>query len=206
LHNILHPLKSGTLKKYGHVPDAELMERYREMPDPEVLGELYQRYMLLVYGVCMKYLRSREDSQDAVMQIYETVVREIPRFEIRQFKSWLYGVTRNHCLMKLRKDSSDRLKQEKISSEMVMESDSINHLIEVDEDSTLQKRLKECMELLKEEQRRCVELFYYRQCCYREIASELSLEENKVKSYIQNGKRNLKICIDSKTVMKNVGD
>jgi RNA polymerase sigma-70 factor (ECF subfamily) len=182
------------------------VEQYRSKPDPEVLGDLYQRYMILVYGVCMKYLKSREDSQDAVMQIYEILVHEIPRFEIRHFKSWLYGVTRNHCLMKLRKDSSDRLKQDKISSEIFMESSSINHLMEENEDDGRQERLKACMDKLKEEQRRCVELFYYQQHCYREIAAELMLDENKVKSSIQNGKRNLKICIESKTVMKNVGD
>jgi RNA polymerase sigma-70 factor, ECF subfamily len=199
-------LISGTIKKYGNIPDAELVKRYRVKPDPEVLGELYQRYLLLVYGVCMKYLKSRDDSQDAVMQIYETLVHEIPRFEIRHFKSWLYGVTRNHCLMKLRKDAANRLKQEKISSEMFMESSAINHLMEEKEDDDLQERLKACMEQLKEEQRRCVELFYYQQQCYREIAASLKLDENKVKSYIQNGKRNLKICIDSKKVAKNVGD
>jgi RNA polymerase sigma-70 factor (ECF subfamily) len=199
-------LKSGAINKYQNFSDAELMERYRSMPDPEVLGDLYQRYMVLVYGVCMKYLKSREDSQDAVMQIYETLVREIPRFEIRHFKSWLYGVTRNHCLMKLRKDSSGRLKQDKISSEMFMESTSTIHPIEEKEDEELQERLKACMEQLKEEQRRCVELFYYHQHCYREIAAELMLDENKVKSFIQNGKRNLKICIESKTVMKDVRD
>jgi RNA polymerase sigma-70 factor (ECF subfamily) len=199
-------LKSGAINKYQNFSDAELMERYRSMPDPEVLGDLYQRYMVLVYGVCMKYLKSREDSQDAVMQIYETLVREIPRFEIRHFKSWLYGVTRNHCLMKLRKDSSGRLKQDKISSEMFMESTSTIHPIEEKEDEELQERLKACMEQLKEEQRRCVELFYYHQHCYREIAAELMLDENKVKSFIQNGKRNLKTCIESKTVMKDVRD
>ena len=194
------------IKKYKHVPDAELVEQYRSKPDPEVLGELYERYMVLVYGVSMKYLKNREDSQDAVMQIYETLVHEIPRFEIRHFKSWLYGVTRNHCLMKLRRDSSVRLKQEKISSEMFMESDSINHLIEENENENMQERLKACMEQLKEEQRRCVELFYYRQNCYREIAAALMLDENKVKSFIQNGKRNLKNCIESKKALKNDGE
>jgi RNA polymerase sigma-70 factor, ECF subfamily len=199
-------LKSGTIKKYQPLADAELVERFRSMPDPEVLGELYQRYMILVYGVCMKYLKNREDSQDAVMQIYETLVREIPRFEIRHFKSWLYGVTRNHCLMKLRKDTSDRLKQDEISSGMFMESASDFHLMEEKEDEALKEILKACLEKLKEEQRRCVELFYYRQHCYREIAAELMLDEHNVKSFIQNGKRNLKNCIESKKVMKNAGD
>jgi RNA polymerase sigma-70 factor (ECF subfamily) len=87
-----------------------------------------------------------------------------------------------------------------------MESASINHLMEEKENEDLQERLKACLEHLKDEQRRCVELFYYRQHCYREIAAELMLDENKVKSFIQNGKRNLKNCIESKKVMKNVGE
>ena len=142
-------MKSGTIKKYQHVPDAELLERLRSTPDPEVLGELYQRYMVLVYGVCMKYLKNREDSRDAVMQIYETLVRKIPRFEIRHFKGWLYGVTRNHCLMKLRKDSSDRLQQDEISSGMFMESASDFHLMEEKEDEALKELLRACLEKLR---------------------------------------------------------
>jgi RNA polymerase sigma-70 factor (ECF subfamily) len=205
-HNFSHPLNSGISRKYDHIPDAELVDRFRSMPDQEVLGALYQRYMVLVYGVCMKYLKNREDSQDAVMQIYEILLREIPRFEIRHFKSWLYGVTRNHCLMKLRKDSAERLRQEKISSEIFMESVAVNHLMEEQEDLTIQERLKTCLEQLKEEQRRCVELFYYQQHCYREIAALLMLDENKVKSYIQNGKRNLKICLEAKIITNDVRD
>jgi RNA polymerase sigma-70 factor (ECF subfamily) len=186
--------------------DEELAMQYRQKPDLEVLGILYKRYMYLVYGVCMKYLKNRDDSQDAVMQIFETLVIEIPRFEIRNFKSWLYGVSRNHCLMKLRKDHSERNRYEKISGDLFMESTVVLHPIEETDNDEIQEKLKACMEQLKEEQRRCVELFYYHQHCYKEIAAELSLDENRVKSFIQNGKRNLKICIESKAVLKNVDD
>lgn len=171
-----------------------------------MLGALYKRYMYLVYGVCMKYLKNREDSQDAVMQIFEILVTDIPKFEIRNFKSWLYGVSRNHCLMKLRKDKVERNRHHIIADEIFMESTAISHPIEETADEDLQVRLKACMERLKEEQRRCVELFYYHQHCYKEIANELMLDESKVKSFIQNGKRNLKICIESKAVLKNVED
>lgn len=193
---------------HNHPPlsDTELINLYREKSDLEVLGVLYKRYMLLVYGVCMKYLKNRDDSQDAVMQIFETLVNDVPRFEIRNFKSWLYGVTRNHCLMKLRKDHTERNRHDLFSGEIFMESTSVSHPIEETEDQLLQERLKNCMEQLKEEQRRCVELFYYHQRCYKEIATELALDENKVKSAIQNGKRNLKICIESKPLVKNVQD
>jgi RNA polymerase sigma-70 factor (ECF subfamily) len=157
--------------------------------------------MYLVYGVGMKYLKNRDESQDAVMQIFEVLVKDIPRFEIRNFKSWLYGVTRNHCMMILRKGNLERRRKEDFHD--FMETTKVVHPIEEQEDEDMQTRLKACMEQLKEQQRLCVEMFYYRQKCYREIAAELALKENDVKSFIQNGKRNLKICLE-KTVIRNV--
>ena len=196
---------SDTPHKYSNLSDAELLARYRQKPDPEVLGVLYKRYMYLVYGLCIRYLKNRDDSQDAVMQIFETLVHDIPKFEIRNFKGWLYGVSRNHCLMKLRKDHADRNRFENMTEEIFMESTSVLHPVEEQDNEIIQMHLKTCLEQLKEEQRNCVELFYYQQFCYKEIAARLMFDENKVKSCIQNGKRNLKICLESKAVLKNVG-
>jgi len=156
--------------------------------------------MYLVYGVCLKYLKNRDDSQDAVMHIFEVLVTDIPRFEICNFRSWLYGVSRNHCLMKLRKDGRERMHRETLVD--FMETTQDLHPIE-EQDEDLQARLAICLEKLKEHQRMCVELFYYRQKCYREIATELALNEPDVKSFIQNGKRNLKICLENQ-VLKDV--
>jgi RNA polymerase sigma-70 factor, ECF subfamily len=197
-------LNSGLINKYEQFSDAELITIYCEKPDLEILGDLYKRYMYLVYGVCMKYLKNRDDSQDAVMQIFEIIVRDIPRFEIRNFKSWLYGVSRNYCLMKLRKDHADRKRLDGFSLEIFMESTTSLHPIEEQNNEEIQILLEKCMEQLKEEQRLCVELFYYQQYCYKEIAEQLKFDENRVKSCIQNGKRNLKICLESKAVLKNV--
>jgi len=183
--------------------DEELVRLFREKQDLELLGVLYKRYMYLVYGVCMKYLKNREDSQDAVMQIFELLVKDIPRFEIRNFKGWLYTVCRNYCLMQLRKNSKEKNRHPEISAVVFMESTTVMHPIEEEPNEDLQERLKLCLEQLKEEQRQCVELFYYRQQCYKEIATVLNIGEDKVKSYIQNGKRNLKICIESKAELKN---
>jgi len=194
-------LNSGKYRPYVNLDDEELVKSYRERLDLEMLGILYKRYMYLVYGICMKYLKNRDDSQDAVMQIFEVLVNDIPRFEIRNFKSWLYGVSRNHCLMKLRKENLERSRKESFG--IFMESTRVMHPIEEQEDEDLQARLKTCLEQLKEHQRLCVEMFYYRQKCYREIANELALQENEVKSFIQNGKRNLKICLE-KHILKNV--
>jgi RNA polymerase sigma-70 factor, ECF subfamily len=207
LSNIPGPL-SKTRSQYNSedLSDSELVIRYREKHDLDILGVLYKRYMLLVYGVCLKYLKNRDDSQDAVMQIFETLIRDVPRFEIRNFKSWLYGVARNHCLMKLRNDIRERGKQLEIAGELFMESTEVLHPLEEEDDEHIRERLKTCLEQLKEEQRRCIELFYYQQHCYREIAVELMYDELKVKSFIQNGKRNLKICLESNKVMKDVSN
>lgn len=183
--------------------EDDLLDKFRHTLDPEIMGTLYKPYMYLVYGLCMKYLKNREDSQDAVMQIFEVVLKDVPRFEIRNFKSWLYSVSRNYCLMKLRKEKGDHARLEDFGRELSMESTAVMHPIEATEDEILQDMLRLCMEKLKEEQRRCVELFYYQQHCYREISAMLHIGESLVKSHIQNGKRNLKVCIESKPVARN---
>ena len=157
----------------------------------------------MVYGVSMKYLKNREDSQDAVSQIFEVLIRDVPRFEIMNFKSWLYVIAKNHCLMKLRKE---RKLQEKgmDSAEFFVESTASEHPLDEQENDGLLQRLSECMEQLNNGQRSCVEMFYYKKKCYREIAEDLDLDENKVKSHIQNGKRNLKICLEQKEMARNV--
>jgi len=197
-------LSQGNIHKYDRFSDEELLLSFQNNHDLDVLGILYKRYMFLVYGICMKYLKNRDDSQDAVMQIFEILIKDIPRFEIRNFKSWLYGVSRNYCLMQIRKGKNIREKLPEILHEEFMETTTNMHLVDEDDNETeLPAILKNCMDQLKEEQRRCVELFYYQKWCYKEIANELNFDENKVKSYIQNGKRNLKICIESNSTMSN---
>jgi RNA polymerase sigma-70 factor (ECF subfamily) len=204
LKSILTGLKISASYHYTRLSDDELVKLFKEQKETEIIGVLYKRYMYLVYGVCMKYLKNREDSQDAVMQIFETVVHDVSRFEVRIFKSWLYGVSRNHCLMRLRKNNTEKNRFEKISAALFMESTATLHPIEEEDNEALQNKLKGCLDALKTEQRQCVEMFYYQEKCYKEIANDLSFDEQKVKSFIQNGKRNLKICLESKSMTENV--
>lgn len=179
--------------------DSYLLQEYLESGDLEILGALFNRYIHLVYGVCLKYIKDREESKDAVNQIFEKLIIEIPKFEIQNFRSWLYVVTKNHCLMEIRKYQSEKKQFEKFSADFYMESTDVSHPIDEERDSKLETRLQECIEKLKKEQQKCVQLFYYGQKCYREIANHMGIDEKKVKSYIQNGKRNLKICIEEQT-------
>ncbi len=184
--------------------DGELLADYQNSRDMEILGELYQRYMHLVYGVCLKYFGEREKSKDAVIQIFEKLVIEVEKHEISNFKSWLFVVSKNHCLMELRKTKSGKtlLISDEREMAVFMEKEPELHPIDKEPEEINEKALNDCIERLKEEHKQCVRLFYFENKSYREIGSVLNLEEKKVKSFIQNGKRNLKICLESKHVEK----
>ena len=191
--------------------DEELLKRYRDEGDIRLAGQLYERYMNLVFGVCLKYLEEREWAKDEVMNIFEKLVTVLPQQqEISNFRIWLYVVTKNHCLMLLRSRKSEAAHAEAMMNDPLffMENSSGMHPMGDDEGGETDdpggedgiKRLEECIERLREEQRNCIRLFFYEGCSYRQISERLGVDEMKVKSYIQNGKRNLKICMESMKV------
>lgn len=186
-------------KRSAEENDGELLRRFGEEGDITVLGQLYERYMHLVYGVCLKYLEEREAAKDEVMNIFEKLVTTVPRQreEIVNFRTWLFVVTKNHCLMLLRSRKSEAAHTEAMLADptFFMENSSEMHPMEEEEENDAE-RLRECIERLKEEQRECIRLFYYDGQGYRQIAEKLGMEEKKVKSYIQNGKRNLRLCLE----------
>ena len=176
--------------------ESELIQEFKKTNNLDLLGKLYHPYMSLVYGVCLKYLKDQVQAQDAVMDIFEKLVIELHKHDIPQnFRTWLYVVTKNFCLMKLRHDGSEDRAFKKMSSE-IMDNEFSLHPIDESDDVDLSPILIECIKKLKEEQRKSIELFYYKKLCYKEIANSLNIIEKKVKSDIQNGKRNLKICIE----------
>lgn len=189
--------------KKTEISDTDLVLKFREGGDLFFLEELFDRYIHLVYGTCLKYLKQREKSQDAVMDIFEALAEKLKAHEVKYFKSWLYTLTRNHCLMILRKESG--IEEESLDlfsqnlPEKLVESGIDFHPFDIDEvPEDRETQLKECISKLKEQQKECVLLFYYQENSYHEIAQKLRIQKDKVKSYIQNGKRNLRNCMDRK--------
>ena len=174
--------------------DLLLIDEFKTSGNLEVLGKLYTQYTHLVYGVCLKYLKHRENAQDAVMHLFEELIVKLPKHEVQNFKSWLHVVTKNYCLMQLRKNKS---KVVDVNFSLInMESESFLHPSnETDLEENIVK-LEKCIEKLKDEQQQCVKLFYLEKKCYQEIETITLYDIKKVKSYIQNGKRNLKQCIE----------
>jgi RNA polymerase sigma-70 factor (ECF subfamily) len=180
-------------KPHQEMTDSELIEFYRKTDEMEVVGILYKRYTSLAYGVCLKYLKDREVSKDAVMQVFEKLLTSLKVHDITHFKSWLYVTVRNHCLMEIRAQKGKHFEE---ISPILMESNGEMHLEEGIELETNLTQLEKCMEEMVSEQKDCVQLFYIQQKCYKEITDITGFDYNHVKSYIQNGKRNLKLCIE----------
>jgi RNA polymerase sigma-70 factor (ECF subfamily) len=184
--------------------DAELLQYFRKTADSQWLGWLFERYSLLVFGVCMKYLRNATDAQDATQHVFEKALGEVSKYEIPFFKSWIYSVAKNHCLMQLRSRSSkpgttDELPEE-TSAELLTDQELKMKELLMEEQS---HHLKAALHELNPEQRICVEMFYLEKSSYHEIETKTGFSFSQVKSHIQNGKRNLRIILEKK-IRENV--
>jgi RNA polymerase sigma factor (sigma-70 family) len=191
---IFEKLKSD--ENIGNLSDEELVVLYRESDEKEYLGILFKRYSHLVFGVCMKYLKDEDESKDAAMQVFEKLFVELKRHEIQHFRAWLHTVTKYHCLMILRSGSKE------ISGidPYIMENEAAKHpLHAVNEESGEKEKQLQDMESallhLEPHQQQCIKLFYLEEKSYQQVASITGFTMNQVKSYIQNGKRNLKMIM-----------
>lgn len=173
------------------------MENYYTDGNNEWLGILMQRYTLLLYGVCMKYLKHEEEAKDAVQQIFLKAISELQKYRVTYFKSWLYMVARNYCLMQLRdKEKASPLPvTEKMMASEPEETDSL--VFHQQKDAAL-SALDEALEELNEDQKQCIVLFYLQKKSYNDIALMTGYSPMQIKSHIQNGKRNLKIIMEKK--------
>lgn len=188
------------IKKISSVrSDAELVELYKSAEDVNVLGELYGHYMEMVYGVCLKYFKEPEEAKDAVINIFEELVTKLKKYEVSNFKSWLYQLTKNYCLMKIRSRKTQPVTVD-IDIMHLEENDHLDIVAKETEKEAQLGGMTRCMEQLPAEQKQAIQLFYLEGKCYKEIAEITGTEVNKVRSFIQNGRRNLKICMEKQAL------
>lgn len=178
-----------------HITDAELLDLYYKDGSQEWIGILLERYTLLLLGVCMKYLKDENEARDSVQQIYLKVLTEISKYKVAYFKSWLYMVAKNYCLMRLRQHPGR--KTEEITERTAVTPDE-EHTDELFQNEKAYDLLEESINDLGPEQRECVILFYLKKNSYAQISEKTGYPLMQVKSYIQNGKRNLKIILERK--------
>lgn len=181
-----------TSRDISRLSNDELFALCKKEEQPVCFGELYRRYIPMVYGLCLKYLADKTDAQDAVMDLFEEVSQKIKQYDIQNFHTWLYSVAKNHCLLRLRKAKQSFFIN---IDDTVMENGDFFTLWDKEKSSQKESALISCMNELGEEQRKSIEYFYYENKSYADIVSLTGYTLEKVKSHIQNGKRNLKNCI-----------
>lgn len=180
---------------FAHISDNELLQNFYADNNNRWLGLLLQRYTMLLLGVCMKYLKNEEEAKDAVQQVFLKVIAELHKYKVDYFKSWLYMVARNHCLMQLR-DKTGRLTKE-INESLQIADDAVETGVYIEQDKLL-TQIDESLKELEPGQKTCVTLFYLEKKSYGDITIITGFSLMQVKSFIQNGKRNLKILVEKK--------
>jgi RNA polymerase sigma-70 factor (ECF subfamily) len=189
-------------KKKEYSSDEELLRHYKQSGNKELFADLFKKHVSVVYGTCLFYLQDKDEAQDATMQLFEKLLLDINNREIENFKGWLSFVVRNHCISIIRKNKSQN---KNLKSYHEFEYEDANYeteeKINAVSDDVMLENMKRCLPQLKENQRICVELFYLNNKSYQDIANETGFTLNEIKSYIQNGKRNLKLLLED--VSKN---
>ena len=188
-------------KKHKPISESELLIEYRQHGDLSILGKLYEPQMEMVFAIAMKYFKDEDEAKDTVMALFEELISKLRNHEVENFKAWLGMVTRNYCLMALRKKNlvlvdDEILNNNENSNHNFMEFSTTEHLIDDWDLEQNLTNLERCLETLNLEQKQAVALFFIQEKTYQEVSQLTGFEVNKVKSYLQNGKRNLKICME----------
>jgi RNA polymerase sigma factor (sigma-70 family) len=190
-----------TRKHIANMTDLELIEEIKSGKRRLAMGELYKRYSPLLFGVGLKYLKRKEEAEDILMLVFEKLDSKIIKSDIKNLKNWLYTIIKNECLMKLRK--TNRLTADVETALLFKADDSANQLNEVKLKEQKYTTLEQAIVQLKDQQKQCIQLFYLKDKCYDEIVIETGFDLKKVKSYIQNGKRNLKLILENEHIFKS---
>jgi RNA polymerase sigma-70 factor (ECF subfamily) len=172
--------------------DEQLLSRYYSSKDNRWLGQLLERYTLLLYGVAMKYLKEENDARDIVQQVFVKVIEELEKYPVTHFKAWLFTIVRNQCFMKLRQVAQKPIELSENLNDTSVEEVAIDRFQQREENLAL---LEEALTTLNPTQRECITLFYLEKLSYQQITERTGYSQQEVKSYIQNGKRNLKIWL-----------
>jgi RNA polymerase sigma-70 factor (ECF subfamily) len=180
--------------------DEQLVEQYARTHNTSCLGPLFERYTHLVFSVGIKYLGNESEADDMVMTVFEKLFEELKRQDVKYFKSWLYTVAKNQCLMQLRHEKSVERNRQEVLKDLeseLMEKESHEHLLAGVDDEDGSALLEKAIQKLNEAQKQCIELFYLEERSYKEVADTTGFSMNEVKSHLQNGRRNLKILLEN---------
>ena len=143
--------------------------------NPEAWGELYRHYAAAIFRFCRRALPSREDAEDATMEIFVKVREKLDQYDpSRPFTAWLYKVTANHCWDILRRR---RVRQDLETGEaenLPLEHPDPGQLERLVEQRTSQE-VRAALATLPSRARMALVLRYYAEMSYQEISEALGV-------------------------------
>lgn len=184
-------------------PDQELVRKYKSTGDKQIISEFFNRYSDFVLAVCMKYLRDKLLAEELTVEIFESLIKKLKKQDTEYFKTWLYTISKNHCLMYLRKSGGRLRNEDEYKNETENFVDFQEEMNQKNKEENDYEKIKEALSQLKNEQKRCLELFYFEDKSYSDIVEITGHSLKKVKSYLQNGKRNLKLKLKKEYEQEN---
>lgn len=189
------------LRKYVQYSDEALVKKFQASKESYYAGLLFERYNEMTVSLALSYLKNEKDAEDAVMDCFEILYKDLKTAEVKNFGGWYYSVVKNH-LLKLKKKRRKLAGDELIEGYHDQDKDEYGLFEQLfdNRNEEIEKLINEILKTLKPEQEECVKAFYLDEKSYKEIAKELKLTENTVKSHIQNGKRKLKIELEKRNV------
>ncbi len=190
-------MKQSEFRRYPDLTDEEMVVLVQDKKDMEILGSLYNRYLLMMMGLCLKYLNHQDAAEDAVMEIFEILHRRLPNHQVENFSAWLYRLASNHCLDILRKQQRTLAKDVQIMQSVKDERHNDDWLVdEVQEKEAVLTKMEKCLEQLNDKQKMSIQLFYLKKQSYEDVSKKLGATWAQTRSYIQNGRRNMKKCME----------
>lgn len=192
-------LKIRDIEPIQNLSDEELVAKFAKTQKQAYFEELYKRYIHLSYGVCLKLMKNEDDSRDVVSEVFKILYIKLPTANVQSFKAYVYAVSRNECIAKLRQRKSEMLKQQEWQKTEITHSDFMENdgLLALDNIGPSKEKLVEAaVANLGSDQRTCIHLFFFDNKSYKDIASQTGYSEKQVKSFLQNGKRNLRIALE----------
>ena len=179
--------------------DEELVSLFASTRNEKYFAELYRRYRHLSYGVCLKIMKNESDSLDVVSEVFRILFEKIPTANIKSFRSYIYTVSKNECIAKLRKRKTELTKMADLKAMQdkpldFVENKKLTALL--DNEPSMDAKVEEAVQKLRAEQQTCIRLFFYENKSYKEISAQTGYSEKQVKSYLQNGKRNLRLALE----------
>lgn len=190
-------MKQSEFRKYPDLTDEEMILLFQSKEDMEILGSLYNRYLAMMMGLCLKYLNRQDAAEDAVMEIFEILHRRLPNHQVENFSAWLYRLASNHCLDILRKQQRTLAQNVQIMQSVKDERHNDDWLVdEVKEKEAVLTKMEKCLEQLNDNQKMSIQLFYLKKQSYEDVSKKLGATWAQTRSYIQNGRRNMKKCME----------